>query len=239
MLQTAPSLVAATACTDGRSSRRGARHVLELYAGCARLTAACLDEGLQSWIPVDISRGPWHDLTDKNVIHVIRPLIVRREVVHLGTPCTPFSQATPARSRSKHFAYGTGSVSFTVDVLRLCVRFGVKWSVENPSSSRLWQCSEVTSFLERNRHFFVKMHYCHYNCRYLKPTTLVTNLKPLEALGSTCTRAEKSMPSCPRTAFPRFPKWAAEKAVRARMAAKRIGADERLHAALKQALCYA
>ncbi|CAK0889656.1 unnamed protein product [Prorocentrum cordatum] len=100
-------------------SRRRPRHVLELYAGCARLTAACLDEGIRCWVPVDISRGAWHDLTNKNVIRVIRSLIVRREVwhVHLGTPCTPFSQATPAHSRAKHFASGAGSVSFTVDLL--------------------------------------------------------------------------------------------------------------------------
>ena len=171
-------------------SRGRTRHVLELYAGCARLTAACLDEGLQCWVPVDISRGAWHDLTNKKVISVIRSLIVRRDVryVHLGTPCTPFSQATPARSRDKHFASGSGSVAFTVDVLRLCVRYGVRWSVENPSSSRLWKCPEVTAFLQRNRHFVINMHFCHYNCRYLKPTTLVTDLRPLQSLGASCSR---------------------------------------------------
>ncbi|CAK0861131.1 unnamed protein product, partial [Prorocentrum cordatum] len=170
--------------------RRRARHVLELYAGCARLTAACLDAGLQSWVPVDISRGPWHDLSDKRIISVIRSLIVRRDVwyVHFGTPCTPFSLATPARSRAKHFASGSASVSFTIDMLRLCERFGVRWSVENPSSSRLWHSPEVTSFLDRHCHYFVYMHYCHYNCRYLKPTTLVTNLKPLQALEASCSR---------------------------------------------------
>ncbi|CAK0883490.1 unnamed protein product, partial [Prorocentrum cordatum] len=46
-------------------SRRRARHVLELYAGCARLTAASLDEGFRRWAPVDISRGAWHDLTNR------------------------------------------------------------------------------------------------------------------------------------------------------------------------------
>ncbi|CAK0816768.1 unnamed protein product, partial [Prorocentrum cordatum] len=126
----------------------------------------------------------WHDLTDRNVMRVIRSLIVRREVwyVHLGTPCAPFSQATPAQAQAKHLASGAGAVSFTVDLLRLCDRFGVKWSLENPSSSRLWQRSEVTAFLERHCHYFVNVQYCQYNCRYLKPTTLVTNLRPLQAL---------------------------------------------------------
>ncbi|CAK0836100.1 unnamed protein product, partial [Prorocentrum cordatum] len=49
-------------------TRARARCILELYAGCTRLAAACLDEGLQAWVPVDISRGSWRDLTDKNVI---------------------------------------------------------------------------------------------------------------------------------------------------------------------------
>ncbi|CAK0884216.1 unnamed protein product [Prorocentrum cordatum] len=171
-------------------SRAKARCILELYAGCARLTAACLDEGLQAWIPVDISRGSWRDLTDKNVIGVIRSLIVRRDAwrAHLGTPCTPFSQATPARSRAKHLASGGSSVFFTLDILRLRVRFGVTWSVENPSAPRLWKCPEVIAFLERHRYNFVHMHYCHYNCRYLKPTTVVTDLKPLQALEASCSR---------------------------------------------------
>ncbi|CAK0812661.1 unnamed protein product, partial [Prorocentrum cordatum] len=170
--------------------RTRARCILELYAGCARLTAACLDEGLQAWVPVDISRGSWHDLTDKNVIGVIRSLIVRRDAwhVHLGTPCTPFSLATPARSRAKHLASGSSSVAFALDILRLRVRFGVTWSVENPSASRLWKCPEVIAFLERHRHYFVHMHYCHYNCRYLEPTTIVTDLKPLRALEASCSR---------------------------------------------------
>ncbi|CAK0851311.1 unnamed protein product [Prorocentrum cordatum] len=120
--------------------RRQSRHALELYAHCARLAAACLHEGLLRWVPVDISRGAWRDLTGKDVIRVIRSLVVRREVrrVHLGAPRAPFSQ--------------------------------------------------VTAFLERNRHYFVNMHYCHYNCCHLKPTTLVTDLKPLEALSARCSR---------------------------------------------------
>ena len=38
------------------------RHVLELYAGCARLSGAALDEGLEVGMPFELSNGEWCNL---------------------------------------------------------------------------------------------------------------------------------------------------------------------------------
>ncbi len=62
----------------------------------------------------------------------------------------------------------------------------IQWSLENPASSRLWSWPPLQAFLSSNVVFKVRVDYCCWGCRYLKPTVLYTSSEDLLALGSRC-----------------------------------------------------
>ena len=159
--------------------------MLELFSGCGRLTGACSSLGLGVSVPFEIKNGSEFDLTDKRVQSVIRKWIRTRRVwfIHSGTVCAGFSVAATTQSDPRMRQLSLGCARFTLRVMRLCRKFGVYYSVENPASSALfnwkpfaaamrWPCS--VSFVYDN---------CRFGAAWLKPTRIVTNLPELAVLG--------------------------------------------------------
>ena len=122
--------------------RRGRpRAVLEIFSGCSRLLAAASQQGLEVAAPVDLECGPWFNLLDRRVVNHVKALIRSRRVwyVHLGTPCTSWGVSTSEVSKDKHRATGSTLAKVTLEIIMLCRRCGVHWSIENPLSSGLWR----------------------------------------------------------------------------------------------------
>ena len=71
------------------------RFVLELFAGCSRTIACCLEVGLSVCCPLELSLGRWRDLTDRRMQRVIVNWITSGRIwlLHMGTPCTRWSGA--------------------------------------------------------------------------------------------------------------------------------------------------
>ena len=129
--------------------------VLELYAGCGRLTAACLDSGLHAAPPIEIGKGKWHDLHNPRIFAVIKGLI-RSGVIwfcHFGTPCTFWSVATG--DPEKHRASGLTAARRTLSLLHLCRRCRVHWSIENPAGSGLFRWAPLVRFFKDSKAFYV------------------------------------------------------------------------------------
>ena len=176
-----------TSPTRSRTQPRP-RAVLELYAGCARLSGACLQLGLETACPVELGKGPWHDLHNREILKLVRRWIVQRQVwfVHFGTPCTHWSVSTPSDSRGRHAPAGLTAARKTLSLIKLCRRYHVRWSIENPQSSRLWSWPPLQQYLASIPSSRVLIHYCQYGCRYQKPTLLLTDLEELTSLAATC-----------------------------------------------------
>ena len=166
------------------------RFFIEIYAGCARLIGACLDQSLACGVAIELEdgKGKWHDLHDPRIFTVVRRWIVQRQAwcCHFGTPCTHWSTATPADAKEKHASSGRTAAARTFTLLKLCTRYNIRWSLENPQSSRLWSWPPPAAFLAKVGATRVLVHYCQYHCRYLKPTVIMTDMARLASLGALC-----------------------------------------------------
>ena len=127
--------------------------MLEIFAGCSRLLAAASLQGLEVAAPVDLERGPWYNLLDRRVVNRVKAWIRSRRVwyVHFGTPCAPWSVSTPEVSKDKHRATGLVLAKVTLELIMLCKRCDVHWSIENPLSSGLLEVGAVAGL---HRPFF-------------------------------------------------------------------------------------
>ena len=106
--------------------------------------------------------------------------------VHLGTPCKGWSVARTTGKHSKTVKLSYDTVRFTVRVIRACHRSGVKFSLENPLSSRIWKHPQIEKVLKTCRATAVDFDCCQYGCSFLKPTRIVTNESWLGALSRRC-----------------------------------------------------
>lgn len=131
----------------GRAPRGGRRQcMLEVFAGCARLSGACWENGLRTYVPIELQTGQWHDVTSPRVLRVLLGLIGAGKVwlVHVGTPCTKFSRArTTGKSDSRGGRLGELCYRASLRILRVCKRQNIFVSVENPASSDLWNQPEL------------------------------------------------------------------------------------------------
>ncbi|CAK0791446.1 unnamed protein product [Prorocentrum cordatum] len=158
---------------------------LELFAGEAGLTCALRSRGLRVGPPFELERGAKFDLTRKSTQNLIKSWILSGLIwyIHLGTPCTVWSVARRGVSNlGKAYAKEAVAVElalFTVEVCVLASRCGVLWSLENPSSSGLWEFKPVVDLMGLPKVFKVSFHMCQYEVLHKKPTTVLTNLSVL------------------------------------------------------------
>eukprot|EP00959_Pyramimonas_sp_CCMP1952_P374893 7850965-Pyramimonas_sp.AAC.1 len=89
--------------------------------------------------------------------HIIKGLLRRGLVwyLHLGTPCTTWSRARTTGSSSAVLG-GLQLAKFTLDLIKLCKRYGVLYSLENPRSSRLFTWEPLRKELQIQNAIFVR-----------------------------------------------------------------------------------
>lgn len=75
---------------------------------------------------------------------------------------------------------------FTVRCIRILLRVGCYFSVENPLTSRLWDFQPLQSIFKNKNTLFVRWDMCRYGTAYKKPTALLTNLHSLSGLSCLC-----------------------------------------------------
>ena len=164
----------------------------EIFAGSGQLTESVRHFFKSGLPPIDICLSSTHDLTRRSTQDVIKKVLVSKgaQYVHLGTPCTVFSRArhnitnhVRARERER---VGCELAFFTCEVARLAHSRGIFWSIENPTSSRLWDFPSVQELCGIPGVFFVHFVMCSYGDACKRPTSVLTNCQALKGLESDC-----------------------------------------------------
>lgn len=168
------------------------RYFLEIFSGCGRLSQSCRVAGVPVLEPLDFLNGPHCDLrrrrTQRLVLQWIKSGLIR--FVHLGTPCTIWSQARhnvkdSARTRAKE-CIGVELALFSAEVIQTCNAHGVQYSIENPRFSKLFGFEPLTKAIASGMHFVVDFDMCMYGEPFRKCTRIVTSCKELQQLSNKC-----------------------------------------------------
>jgi len=145
---------------------------LELFAGTARLSEAIEKSGSRTLPAFDVAKGQHYNLLDGGVQEVVLGLIRGGHVwyIHLGTPCTAWSRARHGivnhkRARQKE-RFAVGTALFTVKVIRECIKH--KFTLENPSSSRLWQFKPIEDLFQNKSICFFTFDHCRFGMPFRK-----------------------------------------------------------------------
>lgn len=170
----------------------GTSAFLELFAGTAHLSDAVKKAGCRVLPAFDIAKGKHFNLLDKGIQEVIIGLIRGKHIwcVHFGTPCTAWSRARHGiknhkkARRKEHFAIATAL--FTARAIRECIKHGVLFTLENPTSSRLWQFKPIEDLFRERHVCFFSFDLCRYGMPYKKRTSLMTNEPSFRELGLLC-----------------------------------------------------
>lgn len=166
---------------------------LEIFSGTARLSHAISSLGFAAAVGVDNLNGPHHDLRHRSTQLLILNWLKtgRISYVHLGTPCTVFSRARHyirnlerARDREK---VGLEMAMFTIECIMTCNRYNIKWSLENPRFSRLFDLPLLHHVLHQHGVLHVPLDFCQYGEKFRKPTSIYTNIPELACLEKHCT----------------------------------------------------
>ncbi len=184
-----PGISSSTGDQD-RVRKRG--FFLEIFSGSGKLTESVRHAGLAALEPMEIKSGVHFDLrrrsTQLTVIAWVKSGLIA--AIHLGTPCTVFSRARHGikhmeRAREKE-RVGVELALFTSEIIQTCNRYGVKWSLENPRHSRLFEVPTLTPLLFNPKVHRVDLDFCRYGERYKKPTSIFTNIPEMQGLASKC-----------------------------------------------------
>lgn len=168
------------------------RYFLGIFSGGGRLSQSCRVAGAPVLEPLDLLNGPHCDLirraTQRLVLQWIKSGLIR--FVHLGTPCTIWSQARrnvkdSARTRAKE-CVGVELALFSAEVIHTCIAHGVQFSIENPRFSKLFGFEPLAKAIASGRHFVVDFDMCMYGEPLRKFTRIVTSCKELQQLSIKC-----------------------------------------------------
>ena len=110
--------------------------------------------------------------------------------VHLGCPCRAWSIARRG-IKNEEKARGVDELClqfalFSVEIIRVCHECGVFFSLENPTTSKLWSFEPMHNLLALSGVFEVRFDACQFNGMSRKPTTLLTNCRSLFNLEKRC-----------------------------------------------------
>jgi hypothetical protein len=166
---------------------------LELFAGSACYTRAMIDAGLRMYLPFEVNNGKAFNLSNIKVQqHILQQIALKRFwIVHLGTPCNPWSVARHKRPTGDTMIVAMTHVHFTVAVIRACVTAGVFFSLENPKTSALFKLPALRAALKFAGAVFIEYHCCRYGCSYVKPTLIASNCFVLNQLAALCNCTHK------------------------------------------------
>ncbi|CAK0877143.1 unnamed protein product [Prorocentrum cordatum] len=164
----APVRTAEGKCPSRSRSERQTRRplgILELFAGCGRLSGACAQAGLRILCPIDVANGKHFDLLNSRVQCRAR---------------STGSEDTNEVTRGLELAL------FSCRALRVCRQCGVTVSVENPASSGIWSYEPLKRELQKCSCSPVRYDACRYGAPFKKSTIFFTNAVSLGALDRRC-----------------------------------------------------
>jgi hypothetical protein len=172
----APMLVGATYPRE--------RAILEIFAGCARLSGACCELGLSICIPVERQTSPLLDISNPVVANTILTWIEAGLIwyVHLATPCCAFSRARTTGKTPSDWS----AVVFTQSVLRIVAAKKLLFSLENPAGSGLFSLPALGPLFAELGCVDVFFETCAYGACYRKATQVRTNCRALLPLTRRC-----------------------------------------------------
>ena len=176
------------------STSGGIPYCLEVFSGSGNLSAALKATGLPVLPDIEIQKGSEFDLLRKSTQTVLLRLLSTGKIkyVHFGTPCRVFSRARHNLQNYKqarlHETEGVALALFTVRCIRVMLRVGGYFSIENPLTSRLWDFEPVRELFRHRDSRFIRWDMCGFSTSYKKPTALLTNMPNLSGLARTCTR---------------------------------------------------
>jgi len=168
------------------------KYILELFGGTSVLTSACSSKNLNCLYPFELGNGIIFDLRRRATQEIVIDLIKSGRIwyVHLGTPCTVWSRARHnisnfVRAREKE-RIGVELALFSCEVIRECIRCNVLFSLENPTTSRLFEFAPLVEVMKHASVQTIKFSMCMYGEPYRKNTTIITNCAELSALRKPC-----------------------------------------------------
>ena len=85
------------------------------------------------------------------------------------------------------------AAAITASLIRLCIRYGVSYTLENPAGSQLFSYPPIQRIADRLDSFLVRVDYCMFGCCYQKATSLLTNIASLKELECTCDRQHQHL----------------------------------------------
>ncbi len=136
---------------DAGGRGREPRALLELFGGCARLTAAAGERGLH-WLPAfELLDGEVYDLTDSRVVDAVCALLRSNKVwaVHLAPPCASWGTAIKRMGHTGNADLGMACARSTVRILDVIRETRVLFCLENPLPSGLWRWAPLQKALAR------------------------------------------------------------------------------------------
>ena len=191
------------------------RFFLEIFAGQAGLSQAISARGMQVLPPIEIETGQFVrqsvDVLDPKVQAHLQ-LLIEAEIIfyiHFGTPCSSFSVARkndggppPLRDRhhlwglpglrpqdQKKVTMGTEFMFFTQRMAKLCNRFKVAWSIENPASSFIWVMPPILELAQEPQVQTITLDMCRFGSPHKKPTSIMATFST-EGLAKLCNLAD-------------------------------------------------
>ena len=155
---------------------------LEVFAGCAALSAAAVAEGLSVGPPIEISASRWMDVLDTRVLEWLVWMVTTRRVraISLAPPCTTFSIAntvSPIRSWAQPRGFNlldprtwrsNRMADFAILLLVLCGRCGVAGMDENPFTSKMRALPAWKSVAARQGFKLAEVHSCAFGAPWRK-----------------------------------------------------------------------
>ena len=165
---------------------------LEIFSGSGHLSLALKSHGLPVLPDMEWAKGTEFNLLRQSTQQAVLRLLASGRVryVHFGTPCRVFSRARHNlknfRTARRHESEGVALALFTVRCIRILLRVGGYFSVENPLHSRLWDFAPLQSVFRHRDSIFVRWDMCRFGAPYKKPTAILTNMNVLTGLGLLC-----------------------------------------------------
>ena len=173
----------------------GMTFMLELFAGCMRLTGACAEKGLRIVVPLDNALGgrPWADVTDPRVWAIIMACIDAGLIwyIHMATPCKLWSAARSTGTAVEN----VNVVMFTEAVFARIACFNrlarpwqhrIHVSLENPKGSLLFSLKRIGDAMQTLRMERILFSCCAYGASYQKNTELWSTMAEMKSLARSC-----------------------------------------------------
>ncbi len=179
--------------------------VWEVFSGMGQLSRSFKSHGFDVKPPIDLQNRHFMDLSVPGTQKLIRDAIENGWVdyIHFGTPCTVFSRARRnikkiIKARNKEML-GCELAAFTAEMCALATVKGIKWSIENPKSSRLWEFPDIHALFGFEGSIVVCFDMCMYNQKFKKPTMILTNAEELGSLSRKCCHKKHEVILCGKT----------------------------------------